>query len=61
MAAPASPPIRACDELVGSPKIPGDEVPEDGPQQPAEDHSVSTTSGCTTPLPMVMATWVPNT
>ncbi len=39
MAAPANPPMRAWLELLGRPKIPGDDVPGDGADQAGEDDS----------------------
>ena len=52
MAAPARPPIRACEELVGSPRYHVIRFHKIGPQQAAEDHvAYHTTLGCTTPLP----------
>src|SRR5215213_9921320 len=36
MAAPTSPPMRACEDD-GEPEVPGDQVPGGGPEQPADD------------------------
>ena len=38
--APIKPPIRACEELLGKPEIPGQQVPQDGAAQGSHETTV---------------------
>jgi hypothetical protein len=58
-AAPAKPPISACDEEVGSPQYHVIRSHVMAPTSPARITHWSTMSACTTPLPTVVATWTP--
>ena len=58
-AAPVSPPISACDELVGSPQYQVITSQLMAPMRAARISRGSTTSGCTTPRPTVVATFTP--
>src|SRR5437870_10533671 len=60
-AAPPYPPISACDELVGSPRVSVIRFQPMAPNSPASRTFWSTISMCTIPLPIVFATAVPNT
>ena len=55
------PPMRACDELVGSPSHQVIRFQAMAPTSPAKTTPIVTTAGSTTPLAMVVATLVPNT
>ena len=58
-AAPASPAMRACDELVGRPKYQVTRPQTNAAARPAKMTAPSTTDGSTTPLPIVVATATP--
>src|SRR5438445_11214148 len=59
MAAPAKPPMSACDELVGSPQYQVMRSQTIAPMSPARITHWSTTLVSTTPLPTVRATPTP--
>ncbi len=58
-AAPAYPPIKACEELVGIPKYQVIRFQMMAPRSPPRMTHWSTTLASTTPLPTVLATWTP--
>src|SRR5437773_6842847 len=58
-AAPASPPMRACDDETGSPSHQVARFQAIAPARPPRTTQRSTTPGCTTPLPSVVATFTP--
>src|SRR5437899_9730419 len=58
-AAPANPPMSACEELVGSPQYHVIRSHAMAPQRPARIIHWSTTFASTTPLPTVLATCTP--
>src|SRR5438128_6014107 len=58
-AAPANPPINACDELVGNPQYHVIRSQTMAPTSPARIIHWSTTFDSTTPLPTVLATCTP--
>src|SRR5882724_10491777 len=60
IAAPARPPIRACEEETGSPSHHVIRFQAMAPRRPPRITHRSTASGCTTPLPSVVATLTPN-
>src|SRR6266849_9454874 len=59
-AAPAKPPMSACDELVGNPQTHVTRSHAMAPASAARITHWSTTLASTTPLPTVRATWTPN-
>src|SRR5688572_5976673 len=59
-AAPAYPPIKACDELVGNPKYQVTRSQTIAPTRPAKITAKVTTVRSTSPDPTVLATAVPN-
>src|SRR5438105_4786385 len=58
-AAPAKPPMRACDDDVGRPQYQVIRSQKMAPARPARITHWSTMAGSTTPLPTVVATWTP--
>src|SRR3954454_15209688 len=60
-AAPAIPPTNACDELVGSPRKKVMRFQPIAPTSPANTTASVIDAGSTTPVAMVVATFVPNT
>ena len=58
-AAPANPPMSACEELVGRPQCQVMRSHAIAPTRPARMTHWSTAAGCTTPLPTVAATLTP--
>src|SRR5204863_4908609 len=58
-AAPAKPPMRACDDDVGRPQYHVIRAQKMAPARPARITHWSTMAGSTTPLPTVVATWTP--
>src|SRR5579859_5644909 len=60
-AAPAYPPIRACDEEEGNPAYQVMRFHAIAPMSPASTTIASTTASSTSPEPIVLATAVPNT
>src|SRR5437868_6486702 len=59
MAAPPKPPIRACEELEGRPNFQVMRFQTMAPMRAARMTQTVMPEGSTSPLPMVLATWVP--
>jgi len=56
--APMKPPNSACEELEGRSQQPRNQVPQDGADQTTEDHHWGDLRLLTSPLEMVLATWI---